>query len=52
MAHWLGAMQSVFDWQGNVHFPYTKLQWCVPQGTSFSHERAIGPGMASGAESA
>jgi len=39
-------MQSTFVWQGKAHFPYCTLQWCVPQGTSFWHWKATGPGIA------
>jgi hypothetical protein len=44
--HVFGAMQSTADWQGNAHFPYCRLQWCVPHGTSFWHWNAMGPGTA------
>jgi hypothetical protein len=41
-----GWRQSAADWQGKAHFPYCTLQWCVPQGTSSLHWKAIGPGTA------
>ena len=41
-----GERQSAADWQGNAHLPYCRLQWCVPQGTSSLHWKAMGPGTA------
>jgi len=46
MTQAFGEMQSTFVWQGKAHFPYCVLQWCVPQGTSFVHVKATGPGTA------
>ena len=41
-----GERQSAAVWQGNAHFPYCRLQWCVPHGTSSLHWNATGPGTA------
>jgi hypothetical protein len=41
------VMQSVFDAHGNAHFPYCRLQRCVPQCASSVHGSASGPGMLS-----
>jgi|HubBroStandDraft_2_1064218.scaffolds.fasta_scaffold27162_3 hypothetical protein len=46
MTQVLGLMQSTFDWQGNAHLPYCRLQRCVPHPTSFWQVRATGPGTA------
>jgi len=44
--HWLGDTQSAAVWQGNAHFEYCGLQWCVPHTASLEQGSARGPGVA------